>query len=258
MSRCNSRSAKAARRVQREAPGGSGKISRARIAQAVHEAVCEVTGTDGYGHCVMYAQAGALTASVLTGRDYVLQAGAAVVFTGDVNGYGELALHVDPAGSEWNGQRGGRENNELHCWLTRRPAEVPGSAVPATPGDEVADFSLRHWRWAVAEAGMPWSREPLPAFWWGPLSGLNDLRVRYTADADTMRLVYGELLPAMDAAPYDASVIALRLLGAISEETTMRKMSPAAASRRVMRTSGWQLAEVVPGGGAVFTRPGRS
>ena len=76
MSARNRPAAKAARRAARQShASGTTEISRSRIAGAVHQAVCDVTGTDGYGHCALYAQAGAMAAHFITGEVYDLQAG---------------------------------------------------------------------------------------------------------------------------------------------------------------------------------------
>jgi hypothetical protein len=179
----NSRAAKAARRTERHdrgevAPG----ISRARIAGAVHQAVCAVTGGDGYGMCQLYARAGALTAEFVTGRPYTWQAGELLIGTGDVNEDGELHFQYKPAASGYNGL-------EFHCWIIARPDAPPGTTGEAGPDHEYADFGLRHMMRAIKLGGMPWRREPLPGWYWGTRAGLADLRVYPRTDPQMMALI---------------------------------------------------------------------
>ena len=185
MSARNSRAAKAARRAGRQdrrrdevAPG----ISRARTAEAVHQAVCDVTGGDGYGMCHLYARAGALVASVATGRPYMWQAGELLVGTGDANEDGELHFQYKPAASGYNGL-------EFHCWITERPAGEPGTVMTGGPEVEYADFALRHVMRAIGLSGFPWRRERLPAYYWGSYAGLASLRVFPKADSQMMALI---------------------------------------------------------------------
>ena len=221
MSARNSRAAKAGRRAERE---GRQRAGRARMAEAVHEAVCQVTGSDGFGHCPLYAWAGAVVASVVTGGDYDLHAGAVTVWTGDVNANGELALRIDPPGAEFDHpllgtMPGGMANGELHAWFSPRPTGlVPGVVTEIRKADlVVADFGMRHLRRHAAEAGMPWEREPLPAYCWASLPNVGArLRVDYEPEPPTTEFVHDKLR-RMGAAPYDVATTALRLLGRTSE-----------------------------------------
>jgi hypothetical protein len=189
MSARNRPAAKAARRaIRREQAVASVPSLRARIAEAVHLAVCEVTASDGFGHCALYARAGAVVASVATGSEYVINAGKLEVGTGALDpgdSDAELYLGMDPALSGYSG-------TEFHAWCLRRPScGTPGVLQAVDPRSvEIADFSVRHYR-AMSEAiGLPWQREELPASYWGPLSGLRDLRVNLSADAEmTMMLI---------------------------------------------------------------------
>ena len=197
------------------------------MAEAVHQAVREVTGSDGFGYCPLYAWAGAVVASVVTGSDYDLHAGAVTVWTGDVNADGELALLVDPDGAEFDHPalgtiRGGRANGELHAWFSPRPpAAVPGEVMEISRAELViADLGMRHLRRHVTEAAMPWKRAPLPAYCWASAASVSmRLRVDYYPDPDTTALVLGKL-GQMGAAPRDAAVLALRLLGRCGPTTT--------------------------------------
>ena len=199
----NSLAAKAARRAGPD-PG----TSKARVAEAVHRAVCDVTGTDGLGHCALYARAGAVVASVVTNAEYVVNAGRMTAGTGarDPEDDGtELYLGMDPALSGYCGM-------EFHAWCVRRPPGVPtGVLLQADPSSvEVVDLSMRHYR-AMAEAiGLPWPREPLPPWYWGSLAGLRELRVNLSADAEMTMMLIRE----QDPGPVRAAVrLALKRLG---------------------------------------------
>jgi hypothetical protein len=77
-----------------------------RIAEAVHAAVCAVTGGSGLGRCAHYAVAGSVLATVVTGRQYIPQAGS-------------LYLAHDPADPTLCTAmvcEDGIESNEFHCW----------------------------------------------------------------------------------------------------------------------------------------------
>ncbi|MGH6876802.1 MAG: hypothetical protein ACREHV_05400 [Rhizomicrobium sp.] len=102
MSRQNRPAAKAARLGERERPPAA-----ARIAEAVHQAVCEVTGSDGFSHCALYARAGAMAASLATGVEYTINAGCLEVGTGTPDPEDpktELYLGMDPALSGYSGR----------------------------------------------------------------------------------------------------------------------------------------------------------
>ena len=208
MSARNRPAAKAARRAERTAVAGRHK---ARIAEAVHAAVCEVTGSDGFGHCALYARVGAAVASVVTGEEYVVNAGRMQAGTGtpDPQDGAELYLGMDPALSGYSGR-------EFHAWILRRPpGAATGALLQADPDSiEVADLSMRHYR-AMAEAiGLPWQREALPPWYWGPLTGLRDLRVNLSADAEMTTM----LLREQPLGPVKTAVqLALRQLGRLPE-----------------------------------------
>jgi hypothetical protein len=165
--------------------------TRPAIAGAVHQAVCEVTGTDGAKHCAAYAMAGHLIANVIAGRRdaYVFQAGRVHVFTGNVDEDGaELALEMDPA-------KTGYSDLEFHDWFTRVPAGVPRSGTwtsisgAESESVELVDLSLRHFPQLVAEAGLPWNRLDLPPFLWGRPAAFQAIGVYLAADAQIMRLL---------------------------------------------------------------------
>ena len=86
--------------------------TRAVIAEAIHQAVQHVTGTDGNRHCVLYATAGAILARLVTGHGYARQIGVVQVLTGDVDTEGhELCVTLDPK----------YDDREFHAWCVRQP-----------------------------------------------------------------------------------------------------------------------------------------
>ena len=103
---------------------------RAKIAQAVHRAVCDVTGTDGRGHCLYYAVAGGALAKKVLGRDYVVQAGSGLSLLADPP---DGAITIDASD-------GGVDRGEFHVWLAR-----------PDPEPELVDFASRHFRHYVED-----------------------------------------------------------------------------------------------------------
>lgn len=145
---------------------------RERVAEAVHRAVCEVFGGDGFGRCLPYAFAGAM---LLHEDGFSLQAGSiTIVADPDTN-------HPDGLGAvkmECRGDGFGR--GEYHCWVGRLRKD---GIV------ELVDFASRHYRTYVenmmtvtdATTVVPhaaavyqidhreriqWTREDPPSFYW--------------------------------------------------------------------------------------------
>lgn len=105
---------------------------RVRIAGAVHRAVCEFTGTDGFGYCYLYAWGGNTLAREVTGRPYRLQAGAL-----------RLRLDGDRGWLTMNPQQDGFGRGEFHCWMAR--SDGRGHLA------EIVDLGARHYaRWAAS------------------------------------------------------------------------------------------------------------
>src|SRR5262245_51509295 len=90
-------------RARRQASSGR----REWIAEAVHRAVCEFTGTDGFGNCMMYAWAGVSLCSRVFQRTYLLQAGS-------------LRIQADPSNPHsWftiDASEDGFHIGEFHAW----------------------------------------------------------------------------------------------------------------------------------------------
>lgn len=140
------------------------KVDKEGIANAVHRAVCEFTGTDGCGHCPLYCGAGAAVLTYLTGdaNRYYIQAGALYVEADPEN---QLWIGHDPSyhDSASDAFRAG----EFHCWL----ASGKGAAGERVPACGLVDFTSRHWPRVLAESQCPdgtvvkWTRsEDVPPF----------------------------------------------------------------------------------------------
>lgn len=209
MSARNSRAAKAVRRstrMQRTAPGAVPADERVRIADALHAAVCTVTGTDGFRLCNLYAAAASLVLAEVTGHRWGLHAGQAYVGTGvdKDSPLGEICY-------AWTGPGG----SDVHAWAVR------------LDGAELADFTLRHWERMVAMSGGGWEREHLPAFYWGPRSGASaiggPIRMSFNPDRATTQMV-SATVSEMRATAENVATVALASLGVISAETANRAL----------------------------------
>lgn len=162
------------------------------VAEVVHQAVCEHTESDGYGHCLQYAVAGSLACSWATGGRYIPQIGSA-----------DIVFHPGPPmrrsmfiNAETIDGRDGLSRGEFHAWIVR-----PGITDPETgigQADEWVDFSSRHFSRMVAEMPQrpdvvevaggyamirnrvpePWVGEIVPDYLW-TLGGLPPVRWAY-------------------------------------------------------------------------------
>jgi hypothetical protein len=214
----NSRDAKAARRAgrqDRQRAEVTPRISRARIAEAVHEAVCLVGRDDGIGHCDGYAIAGAVVLSVLTRQDWHPQGGEARFGTGrEIDSpEGELCFSWQPSATTPavtpNGITGGGglANGELHAWAAR----AEGGMVA-----EVADFSARHVPLLARMSGMGWEREDVP-YVWGTPQQLHEQRFWFIADRLTTNYI-NEMFKANLHSYKDIATLALWRLGVHSDQ----------------------------------------
>ncbi len=159
MSRRNKRDAKAARRKDRKEPeiGEPGHVFE-RVAEAVHQAGCEITGSDGDGLASAYGLAGARGASFF-GGEMVPQAGELFITTGS----GEQSL------GHW-------------AWMARIPEGHTLEALPYEGGLQIADFAWRHIRRAAEDRGVTWDRKDLAPWFWGNSAWLDSLGVRYAPE----------------------------------------------------------------------------
>lgn len=225
MSARNSRAAKAARRAgrqdrQREDAGHG--ISRVRIAEAVHEAVCLVGRDEGIGHCDGYAFGAAIVLSVLTRQEWHAQGGMAQFGTGIDRDHpdGEQCFTWMPWATDLtvapNGMTGGGglANGELHAWAAR--AERGQVA-------EVADIAARHVPRLARMSGMGWDRDDMP-YAWGTLRELHEQRFWYLADRDTTNFIH-QLFKENVHSFKDIATLALWRLGVHSDDRAVELMN---------------------------------
>jgi hypothetical protein len=141
-----------------------------RMAEAVHAAVCAVTGGTGLGCCAHYAAAGSVLATAVTGKPYVPLAGS-------------LHLYADPADptscTALVAEDGGIGRGEFHAWCVGPvPVEEGGESLLVTPDLELIDFSARHFKTLVETLVMAegqrnrWRRADPPVYLWSSLAGL--------------------------------------------------------------------------------------
>lgn len=138
-----------------------GILFKNRVAEAVHRAVCEFTGTDGCRMCMYYAFAGSALLSRLRKRLFIPQAGSLFVQTSEPNDPG-LAIKIDFDGDSASGLRRG----EFHCWIAMPETSKLGMSRCST----LIDFSSRHFKTlaenAVAGEQCQWTRPAPPPFVW--------------------------------------------------------------------------------------------
>ena len=97
---------------------------RDRIAEAVHHAVCDFTGSDGFGLCMLYAVAGSGLLGRAFGEKFYPQAGSMAVLADKP----DVWVTMDASNFA---------TGEFHCWLGR---PMGGDRV------ELIDFTARHYR----------------------------------------------------------------------------------------------------------------
>ena len=122
---------------------------QATLAEAVHAAVCDFTGTDGYGACMLYTVAGWSPLVALDSEAWHLQAGSARILADPPDGWLEM-----------NGALpGALERGEFHCWLAKAPPHPQAQqAQPAA----LVDFSARHFQRMCQEMPLPEERGRIP------------------------------------------------------------------------------------------------
>ena len=112
---------------------------KARIADAVHNAVCEFTGTDGVGQCDLYVSTGWYLLRKHTNLWVMPQAGT-------------IGILADPPDVWYVMDGRNYQNGEIHCWLTAHHTRPP-------EGDyhgefTFIDFSSRHYASYLGRMGM--------------------------------------------------------------------------------------------------------
>ena len=141
---------------------------RDAIAHELHQAVLEVTGTDGTGWCLLYTAAGEQLLNHLSGdASYFGQVGSLMLRPPDAgSNAGVFAMIVD---------HGGIDRHEFHAWIGHQvTGRAPDRAVAVqVDADqlEVIDFSARHYpTWwnllAERQADFPVWTGPTPAYIW--------------------------------------------------------------------------------------------
>lgn len=124
---------------------------RDAVASAVHRAIADSTGGDGFGYCYLYAYLGWRLLREEVGRPYLLQAGSLRLLAPPA---GWLAMDTSP---------GDLASGAFHCWLARpHPDGAPS---------EVVDLAARHYgRWVASWPG--WGTvHPRPSPPWEPPCG---------------------------------------------------------------------------------------
>jgi hypothetical protein len=158
------------------------------LATAVHRTVCAYTGSDGVGHCQLYAVTGMLLLRTVTGKQWHVQAGSTWILCDPPDGWWRFDA-TDPDS---------RSRGEVHCWI----AQGGHGRRPTT----VVDLTARHYRRmhetlgrvgvlaGVGEA-VPWTREEPPAFLWvtAPLSW-----VKWQVDERACRHLWNDMTRARD------------------------------------------------------------
>ncbi len=139
---------------------------KAKIADVIHEVICERTGRDGVDCCMAYAVVGAGVLSDLAKRLYLPQAGTIQI---DCDRQSEWAFTMDGSG-------GLAPVGEFHCWIAEVPKNKPiggaGLQRMAAGTLTLIDFSSRHYLAMVARSVslcgiLPeWKIEAPPAFIW--------------------------------------------------------------------------------------------
>lgn len=117
--------------------------NKEQIAEAVHRAVCQYAGSDGFGFCRWYAICGWLLLQDIGYKNVVLQAG-------------RLALQPDPdKPTRWiemdpsHGVAG-----EFHCWLVLPDQIMSAGSRPMGRNVQVIDFAARQYRSYVERLSM--------------------------------------------------------------------------------------------------------
>jgi hypothetical protein len=95
--------------------------------------------------------AGAVLATVVTGKQYIPQAGSLYL----------SANPADPTSYTAMVAEDGIESGEFHCWCVG-PVEEGRKSGPVTPDLEIVDFSARHFKALVEKLGMVEDRQRLP------------------------------------------------------------------------------------------------
>ena len=127
------------------------------VAEAVHQSVCEVTGTDGCRMCLYYAIAGSSLLTRLTGRLHVPQAGSLRFKVEPPYGWIEIDIQ------HWGDPLTSMEIGEFHVWIADVSSDDCANVT-------VIDLSTRHLKRLAEETesgeALTWKRPNPPEFVW--------------------------------------------------------------------------------------------
>ena len=150
------------------------------VAEAVHQAVCEYTGTDGCQRCMYYALTGSWLLSQITGRSHMPQVGSLRFLAEPPDGWIEIDIKRsgDTINSVYDGQ--------FHAWIA--------TCSTGSPKDPTfIDLTTRHFK-KLSEKEMDgetltWSRPDPPTFLWAAIRDLPDW-ICLQADEDATKFVW--------------------------------------------------------------------
>lgn len=212
---------------------------RERVADALHCAVGDVTGTDGMGLCALYALAGSLVLNLLQQRSvYFPQAGSLWI-----------VATQDEQCAAFDAEEGGFTAGEYHAWIVRAH-RIPGRPGPhrsvRTGTDplrqasrfEVIDFTSRFYRAHCERNGLPWEQPDPPACLWCWHGELRDYGLTLKANARTLE----QLLTAQREreAALEIAERALALAASGIQTDPLSRQQRRAQERRAKKRQCWQ------------------
>lgn len=158
---------------------------KSRIAEAVHRAVCEVTGTDGCGQCLYYALGGALLLNKVTNRLFVPQIGGLLLLTSPPDRWHgvDMSAEGDPMKSF--------HNSDFHCWISEANSKRLRLGNQPQKCRAMIDLSSRHYHQLLKRVipDIEWNREPPPSYLWSDGRALPDW-IRIWPEAEPMSIFY--------------------------------------------------------------------
>ncbi len=114
---------------------------RDTAAEAVHRAVCAITGDNGCGHCDLYTLAGYALLPAITELDFMPQVGNFSALVDPPNGWFHICA-----------EDGGMARGEFDCWLGLKGEDTGrrDQGVILFGVGQLVDLGLRHLRQMVA------------------------------------------------------------------------------------------------------------
>jgi hypothetical protein len=158
---------------------------KSRIAEAVHRAVCEVTGTNGCAQCLYYALGGALLLNKVTNRLFIPQIGGLLLLTSPPDRWHgvDMSSKGDPMQSF--------RDSAFHCWISEASGKRINLGNQPQKCRAMIDLSSRHYP-ALLKRIFPdleWNREPPPRYFWSDGDKLPDW-IRIWPEAEPMSILY--------------------------------------------------------------------